>query len=268
VATDASVDARLKEYLQKRFRIPNPENVKLGPASESGLPGLLGRRVILSNDRGQTIQGTLFMDRKASKVILGQVLDLSQDPWGRSDLGSTRLSDRAERGVADAPVTIVEFADFECPHCAQAHSTLETMVSNKYKGKLRLVYKNFPLQGHPWARSAAIAAECGRLQNPEAFWTFAREFYAQQGSLNTNNIEKQALGVATKLKLDRELFRACLKDPATAARIDEDIADGRALRVSSTPTFFINGIPLAGPDEKALEFVIKEELAARKIPGG
>jgi protein-disulfide isomerase len=262
VATDPAADARLVEYLQKRFKIDDVNNVKLGPAVQSPLPGLLGRGVNLSNSRGETATLTLFTDKDISKLIVGQYFDLSRDPWGRSDMSKAHLTDRPELGAADAPVTVVEFADFECPHCARAYTALETLARNTHKGQMRLIYKSFPLGGHPWAQRAAVAAECGRLQNPDSFWEFAREFYSKQGSINLGNVDTHAKQVATRRGLDLQVFDACVTGTAAAKRVQEDVADGRALRVSSTPTLFINGIPLVGPDDNVIEWVITEELKA------
>lgn len=264
VATDPAADARLVAYLQKRFKIPEPENVKLGPAVQSPLPGLLGRAVNLSNARGESVTVTLFTDNAMTKMVIGQYLDVTRDPWGRTDLSKVHLSDRPEIGPADAPVTVVEFADFECSHCALAYSALETLVRNTHKGELRLIYKSFPLSGHPWAQRAAVAAECGRLQNPDAFWDFAREFYTNQGSITLKNLDDHSKQVVSRLGLDAKVFDACMASPAAAQRVLEDQSDGRALKVSSTPTIFVNGIALVGPDDNVVEYVITEQLKESK----
>ena len=264
VATDPAADARLVAYLQKRFKIPEPENVKLGPAVQSPIAGLLGRAVNLRNARGESVTVTIFTDNAMTKMVIGQYLDLTRDPWGRSDLSKAHLSDRPELGPADAPVTVVEFADFECPHCALAYSALEMLVRNTHKGQLRLIYKSFPLNGHPWAQRAAVAAECGRLQNPDAFWDFAREFYANQGSITLKNLDDRSKQVVSRFGLDAKVFDACMASPAAAQRVLEDQSDGRALKVSSTPTIFVNGIALVGPDDNVIEYVITEELKESK----
>ncbi|MGH7864083.1 MAG: DsbA family protein [Candidatus Binataceae bacterium] len=264
VGIEPAADARLVEYLQKRFKIPDANNVKLGPAVQSPLPGLLGRAVNLSNDRGETVTVTLFIDRAMTKLVIGQYLDLTRDPWGRIDISKAHLSDRPELGPADAPVTVVEFADFECPHCARAYAALETLVRNTHKGQVRLIYKSFPLNGHPWAQRAAVAAECGRLQNPDAFWEFAREFYANQGTITLQNLPDHTKPVVSRLGLDVKVFDACMAAPVAAQRVVEDQSDGRALKVSSTPTIFVNGIALVGPDDNVVEYVIAEELKESK----
>ena len=115
---------------------------------------------------------------------------------------------------------------------------------------------------HPWAVKAAEAAECARLQNPSAFWEFARYFYSNQGSITPKNLQDQVDKEATNLKLDTPSLKVCMNSPQASDRVKQDQADGNSIKVSSTPTFFINGIPVIGlPDNKVLEFVINSELA-------
>lgn len=253
----------MKLYLQKHFKIPNPDLIKFGPVVQSPIPGLpyaRGLGVILEN--GQVINTALYFDKDGSRMLIGQLLDARNEPWGRMNLSAVHLNDNASVGPADAPVTIVEFADFECPYCARAFSVLETLANTTYKDKLRVIFKNYPLNVHPWAVKAAEAAECARLQNPTAFWEFARYFYSNQGSISIKNIQDQVDKEATSLKLDAPSLKVCMSSPQAADRIKQDRADGDSIKVSSTPTFFINGIPVVGlPDNKVLEFVIDSELA-------
>jgi protein-disulfide isomerase len=264
IATDPAKDAALKTYLQKHFKIPSPELIKLGPAFRTPVEGLFARQLIVSTDQGQNVSTTLFFDKSESKAIIGQYIDTSMEPWGRTNMGSVSLDDRPSQGPANAPVTIVEFADFECPFCAQAFSVIETLVNTTYKGKVKVIFKAYPLNAHPWAMKAAEAAECARMQNPTAFWDFARYFYTNQGSINTKNIQDNVDKLAKTQKLDEPSLKACMDSPQTEARIKQDQTDGNAIRVSSTPTFFVNGIPVVGlQDAKIMDFVIDSELAGK-----
>jgi len=102
------------------------------------------------------------------------------------------------------------------------------------------------------------------LQNPAAFWDFARYFYTNQGSINVKNIQDNVDKIAKAQKLDQPSLKACMDSAQTTARIKQDQTDGDTIRVSSTPTFFVNGIPVVGlPDGKVLDFVIDSELAGK-----
>ncbi len=264
VATDPAKDAALKTYLQKHFKIPSPDLIKMGPAFKTPIDGLLARQLVVGNEQGQSVSTTLFFNQNESKAIVGQFLDTSIDAWGRVNMSTVNLDDHPTQGPADAPVTIVEFADFECPFCAHAFSVIETLVNTTYKGKVKVIFKAYPLNVHPWAIKAAAAAECARLQNPAAFWDFARYFYTNQGSINVKNIQDNVDKVAKAQKLDGPALKACMDSAQTAARIKQDQTDGDTIHVSSTPTFFVNGIPVVGlPDGKVLDFVINSELAGK-----
>jgi protein-disulfide isomerase len=264
VVTDPARDAALKSYLQKHFKIPNAGLIELGPAFRTRFGGLLARQLVVSNEQGQKIATTLFFDKKEDMAIIGQFIDVGTEPWGRVNMGVVSLDDRPTMGPADAPVTIVEFADFECPFCAHAFSMIETLVNTTYKGKVKVIYKSYPLNAHLWAMKAAEAAECARLQNPAAFWDFARYFYTNQGSINPENLQQRVNVLANAQKLDLPSLKACMDSPQTEARVKQDQLDGNSVQVASTPTFFVDGIPVVGlPDGKVLEFVIDSELGEK-----
>ncbi|HVN64900.1 MAG TPA: thioredoxin domain-containing protein, partial [Candidatus Binataceae bacterium] len=214
---------------------------------------------------GQSVSTKIFVDKDQTEAILGRVLDLKADPWGRVDVSKMHLKDRPVLGPASAPVTLIEFADFECPYCAHAFSGVETAVNNTYQGKVKLIFKNYPLNMHPWALKAAEAAECARMQNPDAFWSFARYFYSNQNKIKPENLQDNVDKLAADSKLDDKALRACMESPQTAARIKQDQDDGALGKVNSTPTFFIDGIPLVGlPEGDAFKFVLDSELARKK----
>jgi len=260
-----ALDERVTSYLQKRFMIADASRIELGPMVPTLMKGLYSRTLRVSNDRGQSVTATIYTNATADKLLIpqgqAQIYDLTKDPWEKIDLKSIHLEDRSVMGPATAPVTIVEFADFECPFCARAFGTLETMVHSTYKDKIRVIYKNYPLNSHPWAIRAAIGAECARLQNPEAFWDFARDYYSSQGSITVKNIDDHTHATAKRLNLDVPTLDACMAGKAAQARVEEDQKDGAAVGVSSTPTLFINGVRIVGlPEEKAFDWLVTQQL--------
>ena len=264
LAPDPARDAATKVYLQKHFKIPDPDMIVLGPVVQTPIPTLYGRQVSITFGLGQKANSALFFSKDGTKMIIGTFVDTSAEPWGRVNLGGIHLSDNPTMGPADAPVTIVEFADFECPYCAHAFSEIETLVNTTYKDKVKVVFKNYPLNVHPWAIKAAEAAECARLQNPTAFWDFARYFYSNQGSITIKNLQENVDKEATKLKLDAPSLKACMGSPQASDRVKQDQTDGNSVHVTSTPTIFINAIPIVGlPDNKVFDFTIKSELEER-----
>ena len=189
----------------------------------------------------------------------------SANPWERIDLKQLHLDDRATLGPADAPITIIEFGDFECPYCARAFSEIETVVNTTHKDRVRLIWKNFPLNVHPWAEQGAVAAECAREQNPASFWSFARNLYRDQ---KRNQPAKSALAYRQLHRLARvwitKAMNACILGKTAEDRVQQDMKDGNAAHINSTPTFLINGIPVIGlPSSNVFDFVINAQLQER-----
>ena len=265
-ATSYGSDARLKAALQKRLLVPNQADLSIGPPSAALLPGIIQRTITVKGAEGQKFQVELFTDSAGDKGILAQRFAPFRlaDPWERADIKLLHLADRPALGTADAPVLIVEFADFECPYCAKAFNEIETLVNTTYKGQVRLVWKAFPLPGHAWAEQAAIAAECVRLQNPQAFWTVATDFYRDQSEISPQNLRDHIYSYANPLGIDAKALNACILGSDADARIDQDKKDGAAVHVTSTPTFLINGVPVVGlPTSNVFDFVITSQLQSR-----
>lgn len=161
-------------------------------------------------------------------------------------------------GPKDAPVTIVEFADYQCPYCAMAIPTVED-VMKKYPGKIKFVFKNFPLSFHAQAMGAAVAAECAKEQGK--YWQMHDKLFENHSKLDDALYDK----LAKDLGLDTAKFKSCSKNPKIKAQIESELAYGQTLGVSATPGFFINGVQLMGAQPKE-EFIkiIDDELGIKK----
>lgn len=157
------------------------------------------------------------------------------------------------KGPARAPVTIVEFSDFQCPWCGALTPTLEA-VQQKYGDKVRLVFRQFPLSIHGNAQKAAEAALCANEQGK--FWELHDYMFQNQGSLAVEQLKAKAV----ELGLKAEPFNQCLDSGKTAKAVAADMKAGAAVGVGSTPTFFINGIALTGgkPIEEISALIDKE----------
>ena len=166
----------------------------------------------------------------------------------------------ARGGPADAPVTIVEFSDFECPFCSRVEPTL-AQVRETYGDKVRLVFKQFPLTNiHSRAQKAAEASLCAQDQGK--FWELHDAMFGDQENLEVADLEAKA----KKLGLDTAAFKQCLESGSKAAAVTEDVRQGSVAGVAGTPALFVNGQLLSGavPYEKLAQ-TIDQELAARGI---
>ncbi len=160
------------------------------------------------------------------------------------------------RGDPKAPVTIVEFSDFQCPYCKKAATTINDLLS-KYKGRVNLAFRDFPLREiHPQAQMAAEAARCACDQGK--FWEFHDALFADQSKLD----EAGLIAQARVLGLNERSFQSCLTSGKFKAKIEADLQDGSRVGVSGTPGFFINGVFLSGAQPQAeFERIIDNELA-------
>jgi protein-disulfide isomerase len=143
------------------------------------------------------------------------------------------------RGPADAPVTIVEFSDYECPACRQAQQALG-LVLREFPGRVRLVYKDFPLRFHAGAEPAAVAARCAAEHG--RFWEYHDFLFLTQPAFARADL----LTYATRLGLPRDAFIACLDGGRYRPAVSVDVREGRAAGVTGTPTFFVNGRRMVG----------------------
>jgi protein-disulfide isomerase len=168
------------------------------------------------------------------------------------------VDDDPARGGANAPVTIVEFTDFQCPACAAMHPVLEEVLKS-YGDKVRFVVRDFPLTQHEWASKAAEAANAAKEQGK--FFEYAALLFQRQKALDVPSLKKYA----SELGLDRARFDAALDRGTYAAEVKHDVEDGELYGVGSTPTIFINGVQLRVLSPEGLREAIDR---AAKSPAG
>jgi protein-disulfide isomerase len=163
-------------------------------------------------------------------------------------------------GAWDAPVTLVEYGDYQCPFCAKAHPTIKRVLS-RLNGGVRFVFRNFPLsQGHPLARSAARAAEAAALQGK--FWSMHDALYENQATLSEAKIRV----LAQDMGLDLDRFEGdWLERESIEQRVQQDFMSGVRSGVGGTPGFFIDSEKYEGPwSEDELVRALSSRLGSRK----
>ena len=149
------------------------------------------------------------------------------------------VDDDPSIGPADAPVTIVEFSDFQCPYCRNSVAVLKEL-RRTYGEKIHLVYRDYPGPNHPYAAQAAEAAQCAGDQGK--FWEYHDLLFDRQmPGTGWNFIE-----LAKEIELRQEVFAACMNTERYREEVAKDLQDGLTLGITSTPTFFVNGRPLIG----------------------
>lgn len=262
-ADTAGDDARKARILANlQFNIPQLAQVNptIGTIEDTDIEGLQEGTLIIN---GQPRTFLVTTDDTKFWLLASEPLDVSRDKAEidaemarqeseRMDRLAAEIEGEPIRGNPDAPVTIVEYSDFQCPYCARGYETME-QVLEKYPNDVKFVFKHFPLvQIHPWARPAAIAAECAANQNGEAFWTLHDAYFENQGALNPTNVVEKSKEYLDGSGIDMAAWEACAGDTASeayqaaAAKVDADLEAGQELGVSGTPGFFVNGEFLNG----------------------
>ncbi len=174
------------------------------------------------------------------------------------------LEDQPSFGPTNAPVTIVEFGDLECPSCRAEAPLLRQLIPGLYPGKVRVVFKDFPLETiHPWARAASIAARCVFRQNHEAFWKFYDWDYDNQDDITPENLKSKVLSWAGSNGINAGELGRCIDSKATDAEVSRNVAEGRARGVNGTPTLFVNGRKSASMRIPAIEQMIDADLGKK-----
>lgn len=162
--------------------------------------------------------------------------------WASACSGQTAtvtIDPAMTRGSDAAPVTILEFSDFQCPFCKRAQDTLE-QVMREFPGRVRIVFKDFPLDFHPGARPAALAARCAGAGG--RFWEYHDLLFVAQPDFEREDL----LRYAERIGLERASFAECLDSARFRDAVEQDMTEGRALGITGTPTFFVNGRRLVG----------------------
>jgi len=161
-------------------------------------------------------------------------------------------------GAKDAPVVMVEYTDFQCPFCSRSQGTIKELKT-KYGNKLKHVFRHYPIPSHAGAKPGALASMCANDQGK--FWEYHDVLFEKAREINDENIIKWA----EELKLDMPKFKKCFTEKKYDAYVDKHFKSGQEYGVSSTPSFFINGIPVIGAKPKAeFETIIDEALKAAK----
>lgn len=210
--------------------------------------------------------------KKAGDYIIGEKSRLALDNWFKAQSKEHDIiinlqkpeRPRFEVSIGNAPVsgnenavvTIVEYSDFQCPYCARAEATIKQLQKN-YSGKIKLVYKQFPLDFHDNAFKASEASLCANDQSTEYFWRLHDHMLANIRKLSTAELIAQA----KTLGMDQQKFSQCLSSGQFASQVNKEIAEGQKLGVQATPMFFVNGISVRGARPyKVFAEIIEDEI--------
>ncbi|HEX6494581.1 MAG TPA: thioredoxin domain-containing protein [Acidobacteriaceae bacterium] len=243
---------RVEVMIRSRSQMPADYKIQIGVPKASDISGFETLPISYTSPQGSTRNIEFLISNDGKTLAQMNRFDLSADP---KDIISV-AGRPARGGPENAPVLIVGFDDLECPFCAEMHAELFPALLKRYKDQVRIVYRDFPLDQHPWAVRAAVDSNCLGTQSATAYWNYVDYVHAHAAEMGgtekslekaKQSLDKIALDEGTKNKLDQPTLTACiLKQDAT--KVSASVLDGEsdALRVGSTPTYFVNGEKIEG----------------------
>lgn len=238
---------------------------------ESEVPGMA--LVVMRVGEGEGRITQLFVSIDGKHAIMGEALPFGADPFADHRERLKRDAKGPSIGDPNAPVTIVEFSDLQCPHCKAAQPTIDRVLADVPSA--RLVFEHFPMERlHPWAFKAATYAQCVSERRPRAFWTFIRSVYDNQLDITEANLDAKLKDFATASGLKGEEIAQCATTEPPKAQVRAAMELGKAMGVTGTPMLFINGRKIAGlgqlPYEtfkRLVEFEAEEAQKPSVTPG-
>jgi protein-disulfide isomerase len=250
--------AELLRCVRAVTKLSPQTELKIGTFNKTPYPQFL-KSVITASNGKQTQTAEIFITKDRRTGILGFVFPFRED-FVRSLI---KTKDVPGVGPSNAPVTMVEYADLQCPTCARLHEFLEKKLVPEYGGKVRVIFKEFPLPWHDWSAPAAVANECAYQIKPSAFPAYRSLIFANQNVINTSNVRELLLGLGDDAGVDRSRLAACMDSKASLARVEAARQEGEDLGVYRTPTSFVNGRIIIGmPPEATFDKIVDEALLA------
>jgi protein-disulfide isomerase len=224
------------------YGLTDRDRVTIGEPEGSVVPGYQ-QGVITVTRNGESQQFGYYLSNDRRFLVLGSIFIEHSPEELRARF--SRATGEPEVGAEGAPVTIVEFADFQCPDCARMQASLEKLLP-KYQRKIRMVFRDFPLPYHAWAKYAAVVGRCVYRVDREGYFTYRTLVFRHQAEIAEGDSSKNLLAFAAEAGANRESVASCIEDESVLSRVDSDFSEARELQIRMTPTTYVNGQAVAG----------------------
>lgn len=248
----SDVVQKIERRVRAFYNIPASVKITVEPFRPSDFTNY--DAVTIAMEGGEKKQTYDFLVSKDGKTLIRMTkMDLTKDPYAEV-MKKISLDGRPTRGSKDAKVVVVNFDDFQCPFCSRMHQTLFPELLKEYGDRVQFVYKDFPLDDiHPWARHAAVDANCLAAQNSDAYWDFADYIHGNQQEVNSvkgrdaqfATLDRLTTVQAQKHNLDQTKLQSCIK-AQNEDTLKASIHEAEGVGVEATPTVFINGQEMDG----------------------
>ena len=260
-ATAASQAQKVEAFLRYYFALGAEVQITVSTPTELGTSGLLEVPIEVKSAEGSD-KIKMYLTKDGRYLLRGEISDLTTDPLAEN-IAKMQTANAPVLGDPKAPITLVEYSDFECPVCRNLHDALRGLLP-KYP-QVKVIFKDFPIDAiHPWARTAALAGRCAYQQNPKAFWKVYDLIYDNQDLISAATAWDKMLDLAGRAGLNTDTFKSCLASAQAAAEVDASLANGQLLEVRATPTVFVNGRRISGADPHTVQQYIDYEVAQIK----
>lgn len=256
----ADPKGEIVRHVRELFQLPGTTSITVGAFRNSAYPNLSA--MTITADDGKQKQTQEFHVTKDNRcLVLGSIFPFSADPKGEV-LRTISIQNQPSLGPANAPVTIVEYADLQCGNCARLHEFMEKELLPKYGDRVRIVFKEFPLvKHHDWALTAAIASQCVYQINQQAFGAYRSLIFRNQSNINLANARTLLVDFGQQAGVDRLRLATCIDSKASLPRVEANASEGKTIGVVSTPTCFINGKVVVGtPPPETFYSLVEEAL--------
>ena len=240
-------EATVDSFLQQTFGYQPEVSWKISSIKPAEVAGLAEVTVILASPQGQQLS-RFYVSPDGKHALVGEIIPFGAKPFDPAKKLLEKGINGPARGPNDAPVTIVEFGDLQCPACKAAQPTIEALVAAEPNA--RFVFQNFPLEMHNWAAKGADYADCVGRTSKDAFWRFIAKTYETQADITAENADEKLAAIADQAGVKGADVAACAVKPETKSRVDASIELGKSVDVNSTPTLFINGRKIGSLDPK------------------
>jgi protein-disulfide isomerase len=267
---------RVEVLLRQKANLPPDSTINVGVPTASELPGYSALTITFTNEGNTSRPINFLLSADGKTMAQFTKFDISKDP--RELVSAEGRPSRG--GPANAPVLIVGFDDLECPYCARLHASIFPLITQRYGDKVHIVYKDFPIEQHPWAMRAAVDVNCLAAQSPTGYWDEIDYIHAHASDIGANpsdpkaektlasataQLDKLTVDLGTVQKVDQTKLSACIAKQDTAT-IETSRKLGEALGVEATPSLFINGAKIDGAVPVEFIFnVIDDALRAQNV---
>jgi len=229
-------------FLQQTLGYDPAISWKITSIKPAAAEGLAEVDVTVTTPQGAQGQ-KFYVTPDSTHAIIGEILPFGTHPFDAVRDQLQKGINGPSRGASEAPVTVVEFSDLQCPHCKDEQPTLDRLAAEDKNA--RVVFQNFPLPMHDWAMKAATYADCVGRTSPDGFWKFIQSIYAAQSDITAANADEKLSAFADAAGVKGSDMAACAARPETTTRVEHSLDLGKGLDVNSTPTLFINGRKLS-----------------------